>query len=300
MSEKEESRLVDEARRDVLLYRILSGKLEYGDSYIREVTRPIKEKGIRIYYQVLKDCIDVLLDTDIFIFLVETEQWSFQEQKKLEGLPREIENSKLGYFTNYSNPAIRKKNLIEINYKKEEYKRLFIRRNRYYNLTGPGIAQGAMWQEMIGYMYKGEDKLLALRHFEINSISEEDIRDIALDDEWLSYYAANKNVFGKAAIKMTEDQRRLMTWTNMYKNCRSSPDCPATELIKDHNAFDGWLIQEQRKTKATKKMDVKGVDPRAQNVYFFGNTKEDLEEIDSLNTPEAKRKIENEFAKKRS
>ena len=38
-----------------------------------------------------------------------------------------------------------------------------------------------------------------------------------------------------------------------------------------------------------------GIDPKAQNVYIFGNTKEDFEEINSLNSPEALRKIENEF-----
>ena len=40
---------------------------------------------------------------------------------------------------------------------------------------------------------------------------------------------------------------------------------------------------------------MKGVDSKAQNVYIFGQNKQDLEEINSLNSPEALRKIENEF-----
>lgn len=295
MSKNEHSRLVDEARRDTLLYRIMSGKLDYGESYIKEPTRQIKEKGLRIYYDVLKDCIDVLEDRDIYIFLIHNKQWSFEEQKKLDELPKEIENSKVSYFQNYDSPSLRNQSKIEIEYKKIRYKELYIKRNKYKSLTSEGIAMGAMWFEMINYMYSGAAKLQALTYYHNNTISEEDIRHIAQGQEWLSFYSSSKNVFGRPAIKMTEDQRKLLTWTHVYKNCHSNPDCPREEIFKDHDAFDGWLIFEKRKSKITKKIEMKGVDPKAQNVYVFGKTKQEFEEIDSMNTPDARRKINNEF-----
>lgn len=297
MIEIEHSRLVEDARRDVLLYRILSGKLDFGESYIREPTKAIKEKGLRIYYDVIKDCNDVLSDRDIFLFLIETKQWSFEEQKKLDSLPKEIENSKVNYFSNYYNPAIKKQYKIEIDHKREMYSQFFLKRNKYKNLTAVGIATGAMWFEMIGYMYKGSDKLAAINHYNTNDISEDSIRNIARSDEWLSFYSASKNVFGRPAIKMTESQRRLLTWTHVYKNCHSNPDHPSEEIFADNDAFDGWLISEKRKDKVTKKIETnsKGILPNAKNVYLFGQSKEDLEEIKSYNSPEALRNIDNEF-----
>ena len=295
MDNEEHSRLVYEAKRDTLLYRIMSGKLDYGESYIKEPTRQIKEKGLRIYHDVLKDCIDVLEDRDIFLFLVNNKQWSFEEEKKFKELPKEIENSKFNYFRDYDSPATRKQNKLEINYKKHLYKTLYVKRNKYKNLTSEGIAVGAMWFEMINFMYSGKDKLQALNYFHSNIILEEDVRNIAQSSEWLSFYSAGKNVFGRPTIKMTEDQRRLLTWTHVYKNCRSNPECPRDEIFNDHDGFDGWLISEKRKAKVTKKIEMKGVDPKAQNVYIFGQTKEDFEEIDSMNTPDARRKIDNEF-----
>jgi len=299
MSNEEQLRLVEIARRNTLLYRIISGKNEYRDSYIKEPSCKIREKGFRIYYDVLKDCIDVLSDRDIYVFLLDTKQWKFTDQKKLDELPKDIENAKVRYFSDYQNPAVRREHLFEINYKKKLYRDLFIIRNKYTNLTSTGIATGAMWFEMINFMYNGTDKLAAINFYHSNTIQEEDMRHIALSDEWMSYCGASRNTLGKSALRMTEDQRRLMTWSNLYKNCRSNMDAPSDEIFHDHDAFDGWLITERRKHKITKKVEsLKGIDPKASNVYLFGKNKEDFEEIISLNTPSSLMKIENEFKQK--
>jgi hypothetical protein len=296
MNNEEMSRLVDKARRDVLLYRILSGKLDYSNSYIREPTQKIKSIGLRVYYDTLKDCGDVLKDQDILIFLIDTKQWSFEEEKKLKDLPKDIENTKVTYYKFYLDPSSRKKYKIEIDYKKKMYSDLFLKRNKYSNMTAQHIAFGAMWFEMMNYMYKGSDKLSAIHYYQKNNVADEDLRSIALSDEWLSYFTASKNPLGKPAIRMTEDQRRLISWTNLYKNCRSNPESPPDNVFNDHDAFDGWLISEKRKDTASKKVNtIQNKNPNASNFYLFGQTQEDIEEIISLNTPEALQKIENEF-----
>ncbi|HEY9703710.1 MAG TPA: hypothetical protein V6C58_14780 [Allocoleopsis sp.] len=299
MINKEESRLVSNARRDVLLYRILSGRLEYNDEYIREPTRKIKEKGARIYYETIKDCTDVLTDRDIFLFLVYTKQWSFDEEKKLERLPKEIENLKVDYFKNFNNPSIRRSVKIELDYKKHLYKDYYSRRNKHKNLTAEGIASGAMWFEMIRLMYNGSDILGAINYYHSNVIREEDLRDIAQSDIWLSYFTAGKNLFGKRIIDLTEDQRRLIMWSNIYRNTRSDSECPNDNVFEDHDAFDGYLLLEQRKKKNEKKIEQLAVNHKnAQNIYVMVNNDDDFHEINSLNTPEALRKIENEFKEK--
>lgn len=297
----EESRLVDNARRDVLLYRILSGKLDYKDSYIREPTLRTKEIGAKVYYQILKDCQDVLSERDIYVFLIHSKQWSVEQQKKLDGLPKEIENLKVSYYQNFRNPSIRKSSKIELDYKNHMYKELFVKRNKYKNLTAEGIATGAMWFEMIKHMYKGSDTLQAINFYHSNTISDDDIRSIALNDTWLSIFSSSKNVFGRGAIKLTGDQKRLLMWSNIYRNTRSAPESPPDDIYNDHDAFDGYLIADQRKNKAEKKIEQieKGFNKNAQNVYMFIKNDEEFNEVNSLNTEKALRNIENEFKEKK-
>lgn len=298
MSETEESRLVEKARRELLLYRIFSGKLDYKESYIREPNYKIKEKGKRIYYEVLKDCIDVPTDRDIFVFLIDSGQWSVEQQSKLDAMPKQIENLKVDLFKSYEQPSRRKELQITIKYKKEEYSKMSIQRNKYSNVTRSGIAYGAMWFEMINYMYSGSDKLAASIYYQNNMISEEDIRSIILETDFFYYYGATKNLFGRSAIKMTDDQRRIIMWANVYKNVRSNPDCPPEKIFHDHDAFDGWLILENRKSKASKKIEVsstKNIHSNAKNIYHAVKNKEEYEEIMSLNSPEALNIINSEF-----
>jgi hypothetical protein len=148
---------------------------------------------------------------------------------------------------------------------------------------------------MIQYMYSGTDKLEAVAFYHNNSISEDDIRFISQSDSWLSYYSCSKNIFGRPT-KMTDDQRRLIIWSNIYKNTKTSSECPQDAIFKDHDAFDGYLIHEQRKNKAQKKVEgIKGINPNASNIYMFAKNDDDYQSINSLNTPDALRKIENEF-----
>lgn len=297
MNYVEESHLVEKARCELLLYRIFSGKLDYEDSYIREPNYKIKEKGKRIYYEILKDCRDVPSDRDIFVFLLDSGQWSMEQQTKLDAIPKQIENLKIELLKNYDNPARRKEAKIKLSFKKDEFVNLSYLRSRYRHLTKQGIADGAMWFEMIQYMYRGNDKLAAANFYKSNIIDEEDIRTIALDSDFLGYYGASKNIFGKSAIRMTDDQRRLIMWSNVYKNVRSHSECPDERIFSDHDAFDGWLILDNRKNKANKKIDSsKNINPNVKNVYYTVNNETDYEEIMSLNSPEAIMTIKKEFS----
>jgi len=296
MDLKDYSRLVDEARCEFLLYRIFSGKIEYNDTYIKDPDWRIKKLGAKIYYQTIKSCKDVTSERDIYLFMVETNQWSKAEQAKLDSFPRQIENLKVAYYSGYQNPTQRKKNKQILETAKNDYQDLFLKRNIYKNLTAEGVARGAMWFEMIHYMYKGTDYLKALNYYQRNSIEENDLRTISQSGEWMSYYSSGKNIFGKPMFFLTDYQRKLITWSNVYKNTRSSPDSPSEEIFYDHDAFDGYLIHQNRKDKTEKKDSAMKVPQNASNVFMFtGIEKQDIDEIKSYNTPEALEKIEKQF-----
>lgn len=277
------------------LYRIISGKLKYEDgSYIRDPSLSIKRRGREVYDQLIEfledDCLD---DRQIKIMLMENGLWSSDKEKRLNDLPKLIENNKVFYFQNYNNPTVRKtyKNLI-VSFTKE-LDDLCRVRHKYQYLTPDGIASTAMWLEMISHMYSGPNKIGALGYYHSNSIDEEEIRELALSNEWSSYSSLAKNPLSKSPLKMTDLQKKLMSWTNIYRNVRSHPEFPGQKILEDHDAFDGWMIQLNRKETAEKshKVHIDNLKPNTRNVYMGKADKNDYEEIMALNTPEAAAKV---------
>jgi len=274
--------------QDFLLFRILLGKLEYRKTFIKDPTFEIKYKGSRRYDKVFNKCQtqDLISDQDVYILLCKDGKWSLKDQKELDDLPRKIENQKIEYFNSYYNPTLRRNSKYKLETYYRRYEELSLIRNKFYYMTAEGIANGAMWMEMIQLMYKGSDIYPALNFYREHNISDKQIRDIALSDNWSSYTAAGKNILGKPTVKMTDYQRSLLSWSAVYRNCRNNPDCPPDNIFRDHDAFDGWLILESRKSKAERRMapSSKGIRSDAKNVYTFVQTKEDAEDVLALNS----------------
>jgi len=274
------------------LYRILAGKLSYEDGFIMDPSLRIKQIGQRTY----DECVnfyedDILEDRQIQIMLMEDGLWSSEKEKRLKELPKAIENNKVFYFQNYGNPPVRKtyKNLVDLHTR--ELSELAKVRYKYQYLTLEGIASGAMWSEMINYMYRGSGTLRALSYYYENSIKEERIRDIAMCGEWLSYSFVSKTPLRKSPLKMTDHQKKLLSWTNIYRNVRSNPDYPGEQVAADHEAFDGWLIVLNRKDKMDKGKTVnfKNMKENTRNVFIGQSDQNEADEIDSLNNQGSKR-----------
>lgn len=271
------------------LYRILEGKISYEGVSIFDPLLSIHKAAKRVYYDILEFMDDdVLDDRQIQMLLMEQGVWNSEKEKRLKEIPKLIENNKVFYFQNYSNPPVRKtyKNLIDIFTK--ELLDLSKIRYKYQYLTQEGIASTAMWTVMIDKMYKGEDKIGALSYYHRNLLDEEEIREIAFSNEWSSYSSLSKAPFRKSPLAMTDYQRKLLSWTNIYKNVRSHPDFPGQTVIEDHMAFDGWMILLARKESAEKsnKSTFDKLKPNARNVFMGKSDKGEYEEIMALNTPE--------------
>ena len=287
------------------LYRILSGKLPFGEGFhIVDPSFRIKKLGRKLYDEILdfyED--DILDDRQMQIMLMEYGMWTSNDEKKIKDLPKIIENAKVQYYKQYSDPVKRKENLNFVKMNIKEITRLSNIRYKYQYITLEGIASSAMWIEMINHMYTGQDKLSALSYYHNNSLSCEDIREIALSDEWAVYSALSKTPLSKSPIRMTDYQRRLLSWTNVYRNVRTHPDFPGDTIMADHLAFDGWMTALNRKEKAEKsrKVEIGGLKPNTRNVFFIGQAnEEEFNEIMSFNEPEALRMVKGAYETSRS
>jgi hypothetical protein len=274
-----------------VFYRVIEGRLPYkGGSYIYDPSFRIKSIGQSIYSDILKfEEDDILTERDIQILLIQLGLWSSEKEKRLKDIPLQLENQKVAYFNNYFLPSSRAGYLGNINKLENEMLELCKIKGKYSYLTQDGIASSAMWYEMIRHMYKGRDIFNALAFYHSNSLSEDIIRDLAQSDLWVSYSGLSKIPLKKKVIEMTDYQRKLMTWTNIYKNVRSHPEYPGEKILGDHNAFDGWMILQNRKEKAEKsnKVQIGKLKENTRNVFIASRTLEDYNEVMALNSPEA-------------
>jgi hypothetical protein len=284
------------------LYRIIDGKIEYDGFITRDPILSIKSAGKKVYNYILKQCLEdpaFFTDRDIYMMLLSTKQWSQKQEEELKKLPKVIENNKLDYYNDFFISERKRTRKIVLDENTSKYMLLVHTRHKYDSLLPSGIANGAMWNEMICRMHNGPNKLGALSDYHNRYISDIILREIAVSNEWGSFSNISKNPLGKSPIKMTDLQRRLYSWTNVYRNVRTHPDCPADSIIDDHDAFDGWMIDQNRKERAKKatQVQIKGIKPNAQNVYIMTKTKEGAEDVLSLNDGIARSKMEALFNK---
>ena len=94
---------------------------------------------------------------------------------------------------------------------------------------------------------------------------------------------------------LTPDQKNVIVWSKMYDNVYENPECPNEEVIKDDDLLDGWFIYQQEKHKEEAlKNDIQDrvTNPRmtgAQEVAIMAYNQEDVENINKLNSPVARR-----------
>lgn len=121
-------------------------------------------------------------------------------------------------------------------------------------------------------------------------ISTTEFRNLAISDDWRSYYLANKyDLFGISAIDFSEEQKILCGYTRMYQNAYEHPQCPSDEVIKDHDRFDGWIITEQDKNKEANKQPVTNLDSKYQEVFVTAQSQEEANNIYKANSVDGKR-----------
>jgi hypothetical protein len=147
----------------------------------------------------------------------------------------------------------------------------------------------------------------------LNSLDHIDIREVAKSEDWKSMWASsNGNPFNDSYVDLTDEQRTLLLYSNMYDNARKHPECPDDDVFNDDDMFDGWMIFQKRKSDREKTEndmqnkfgDAKMISFGLQDENIAGmSAQEQIDRINNMNSQEAKlvrQRREQELAKKGS
>lgn len=294
-----ERRLSDD-ERDFLLYRILDEKIDYKDSYIRDPNGKEFIDSKLFYHKTLNYLNKVNPSNDknaFYINMVERGIWSVDEEKELNNLPEKIDNKKQQYFLSYFNVNTRKVILSEILGLYKEYTSLNERRSILFHMSNHGHASEQMFEYLMRKIYNGKDIVSAINFYNSNEITESAIRQIVRSSEWSQYWYGDINMFGKPIMMLTQNKRRLITWSKIYESVKGSMDCPIDKIFEDNYAFDGWMINQSRKDRAEKanKTKISGVKDGRTNVYLPFSGQQEAKEIYSMNDGQSMNRIRTRF-----
>jgi hypothetical protein len=133
-----------------------------------------------------------------------------------------------------------------------------------------------------------------VQHIDSVIITTELFKKLARSDIWRAYWNSCKynNLFDKASIHLTDEQRALINISKMYDNIYEHPECPDDKILDDDDALDGWMIIQKRKNdKQKKQAQFDESNPRLKNageVFLMASDQEDIQSISEMNSVEAK------------
>jgi hypothetical protein len=145
-----------------------------------------------------------------------------------------------------------------------------------------------------------------------NRLTEEDFRELARTDPWRTIWftrrATGDIVFSCSSTELSDDQRTLAYWSQVYENINENPKAPPEDLIADNDALDGWFISQHRlRKKMTDKEliegSIKSEKIKSSSEIFVVTNKDDAHRVYDINEADGRarqralfKKIEREGA----
>lgn len=316
---------MSDADLEILLHRILNGYLIFyyqQEKYeLRRISNTVRYEADILYKDILSDekYNDWIREENLNNLLINLGLWTTETEKSIQQLEKRIDNLKVELFENLMNTTAQKRIRSGLDSTRLGLSRINNIRNEFFSHTLEGYASSIKYEYIICHsLYKNSKRVfeyenqdhnsVSLNYFnnlvgEINkyTINTSDYKQLARSYIWKSFWSAGKNnVFPGSTSEWTDDQRSLVSFSQMYDSIHEHPECPDDKVINDDDMLDGWMIVQKRKIeKAKKQAAVDSINPNLKNageVFLFGRKAEEVEEILSLNSPEAMNRMKEKIS----
>lgn len=262
------------------------------------------------YYKELyeeSDKAGILTEAEMQLFLIEQGFWTKEKNKLLDDLVKSIDDLKVRIY----NAVFSSKDLLRYKHALRETERqimeLTAEKSTYTGYTCEGVASYGRAQFLIEKTARIGGKPcdwtsislpLVFSSLQTSIIPDKTLRLLSHTDPWTGIWQSRK--YGKLFKNkyLSDEQKRLAAWSNMYENIYKHPDCPHDSIIDDDDMLDGWNIiqrREREKTQKQKRLDNKltGKIANSDEVFIVAQTPEDAKAIFDMNDEHAKRIIAN-------
>lgn len=263
-------------QRDAFVYRIISGHYTAEDFTFSIAPIEVSYFAAQLYLDTLNEAIfeGVMTEAEMLSIMYSLQLWDEERETELtDALPKHIEYFQKEIFRHFYEDKYVEQTRKYLAKARERTTVLFQERSAYNYLTAEGLAIFAKIQHIVSQTTTVRGKSAdwsvyslrdALEAYYGGLLDDSVIRTLARTNPWRDIWTAGKktgDLFGKPAIQLSDDQRRLIIWSSLYDNVLEYPDCPDEEIIQDDDAFDGWLLIKQEER--DKERGVRKVERRA-------------------------------------
>ena len=257
--------------------------------------------------------------------------WTYKDESALKEAEKTLEDLKEALFKNLFNQRAQKSIRTKIKGTKNSMSEAFTRKYSMAPMTlefhrkmvrSQFLAAVCTFDENNKRMYSEKDfgvtdSALMERAYEareMDIITQEQMREIARNEPWRSYWMVSKqNLFGNPSLNLfgptqseaviipssylNDYQRAMVGVCKMYDNAAQHPDCPDDTVIDDDDMFDGWMIFENRKREKDKKKKTLDdiADKKGDELFFMADSEEDAREIFDVNETTDKMRLRKRF-----
>lgn len=304
--------------RESFIFNIRSGKVYILDNiYIAAPTIDQLAESYIKYQESYDQCLldGIMPEEDMVVWMKENLIWTKYHEINLEKYKKDIENFKVEIFENRQNPKKCKIIRDKLRNKEKLLEELLILKNSEYQNTCEGIASSFRINWLISQTTLCGNNQYNFKKFSVENIvhlwqksflSENIIRELARNEPWKSTWTISKNIkiklfLNKKNQELTNNQKNLIIWSQIYDNARESIECPDNIVFEDDDMFDGWMILQHRKNEK-QKLEQKAQEiskneniKNAQEVLVVANDPEHIKNVYDLNNEYAKQVINKRF-----
>lgn len=301
---------MDRERREELVYRTISGEIHLADYDLKIVAQSpqIKYRAARLFCQIVEEfryeewpthteCLKILIEQGLCVKDVDD---------ALKELEKSIEDHKVALYNSFFDKSKFDGETKILSLLKSKQIELLDTRHSLDHLTLQGYAEMIRQQYLVyATLYTMEDKKLWSTPAEVDtavldgvmsnirkeSLSYGAARELARTEPWRSYWNINKNPFADKIGHLTDDQKVLVMFSQMYDGVHDNPKCPPDDVINNDDALDGWMIVQRKEREKEKKEGLLegqfGHIKDASEVFLPVSSREDMDKIESMNDTQA-------------
>ena len=220
-------------------------------------------------------------------YLIDMELWSDEEEKSFSQCLEDIQQMKMDYYEAFALETRRNKIKQAIRTKTMALNMQFQQKSYLTDYT----CEAAKSEAYGFYLFRDRDCPFSFyRKFTLSNLPEDEIRGLYFDQTWRAIWSVSKDpqaIFGTTLSCLNDNQLSLLYWSKLYDSVSESMDAPASCVMKDPIAVDGWLIKQNKKRETE---DRKNALPsnNAGEVFVPITSRKEIKEVNSLNDSSGK------------
>lgn len=299
--------------REFFISLIRSSKVILFDKNIKLEIRPLtisqSLEANYIYKQAFENSYidDLMTEYEMKEWMDKNGLWTIEEENKAEMLKKDLEKLKIEIYQKRHEAKTREQIRKYLRACEKHLGMHLKEKGTYFENTREGYALSEKVSWIIKNTTYHNNELYDFKDIPLNYVTQEwqnsilsetIIRELAREEPWKSLWSIRTNGSIKlydleSNEELTQNQKHLILWSQIYDNIQESMECPHENVIKDDDLLDGWFILQSQKRMAEKleqELEHELKNEKIKNsseVFVVTRDKDNQRRINSMNDPVA-------------